>query len=1127
MQMNGIYANQANNQMAVKQQKSNLGYEKGQVIEGVISKVSDEVSINFSGREFTFSKNTVQNAKEGEIRQFEIVDLSKGGIVLKEVGSKAGGNGNASNTSCTMVNVDSYGFIERKDDKEKTKEESEEDLSDTSNKMTNEDYEELSKEGFTLEKFNQERLSRALDRIKEQKSLKQKGIENQTEQMEKLRESVEASVRGMVSDTTAANMIANKLVELDLPVTKENVERMLSTMNLAKEAGKISDASSAYLIRNELEPTAQNIYKAVHSGSKENLDSKEEAWEELVDVVTNVITEAGLPVDENNLTTARWLIDRDLPITGENIKYKKFLDKMKEGDFVNFALQSEALMICNGSNIGNALVYEDNSEAASRIVGNVNKITEDGLLLAFYKKQTKAESLDLTEEGAAKLTLKELNEAQDEILQNPNASSNLDVNKDSIQYITAKRQLEEIRLKMTTESCNKMLIKGFQVETENLSQVVDELKTIEDSYYKNLLKEVGAGEEHLSLLKETSESLKSLQEAPSAILGSTYTSRNLQTIQSLTEIGNTYTERFKNAGESYEALMTKPRSDLGDSIVKAFEHVDEMLEQLNLDPTNANRRAVRILGYNSIEINEENIQAMKVYDAKVNELFTNLNPPVTATLIKEGINPLQMSIDEINELAKSIQERDGGSREESFSEYLIRLEDNKELTKDERKSYIGIYRLLNQIDKSDGAAIGALVKAGQEVTLNNLLTAVRTKNRGTVDTSINDDFGSLVSLAKAEESITEQINAAYNSQNSSSMVESDETWYQKNILSQLLKEISPDKVDESVKIFGENLGDISLERLKEEFDLVKTDATNDPVIRNRMEQLQTVSNNTELEQQFLKEYEISSSINNLIAAKEMGENPASLYQNINELTKSLKNKSTDTNASENGEGKYPSLGDIRHFTDSIDDPEKLTSMFDHLKTETENLLGKALEEDNLNIADLQLMNSIRSALPLTLSLSKKEYFNIPMETSDGIMAMNLTVVHESEDKGRVTIKIPNETYGTVSAELSIDNKQLKCFITAENKGVVNELKNQEDELSNHLKDLGFNIEELYYVSSPVSNNKFIFKNGSIYKATNESESAINSTNNTSTNELYLAAKAVVEHIQNWSGSKKNPEERIR
>ena len=45
--------------------------------------------------------------------------------------------------------------------------------------------------------------------------------------------------------------------------------------------------------------------------------------------------------------------------------------------------------------------------------------------------------------------------------------------------IIAKRQLEEIRLKLTLESGYKMALRGFDVSTEELSNVVEELKNIE------------------------------------------------------------------------------------------------------------------------------------------------------------------------------------------------------------------------------------------------------------------------------------------------------------------------------------------------------------------------------------------------------------------------------------------------------------------------------------------------------------------------------------------------------------------------------------------------------------------------------------------------------------------------
>ena len=47
-----------------------------------------------------------------------------------------------------------------------------------------------------------------------------------------------------------------------------------------------------------------------------------------------------------------------------------------------------------------------------------------------------------------------------------------------------------------------------------------------------------------------------------------------------------------------------------------------------------------------------------------------------------------------------------------------------EISEEERSSYIGIYRLIAQVEKGDGAALGFLMNQGSDVTMRNLLRAV-------------------------------------------------------------------------------------------------------------------------------------------------------------------------------------------------------------------------------------------------------------------------------------------------------------------------------------------------------------------------------------------------------------------
>ena len=59
--------------------------------------------------------------------------------------------------------------------------------------------------------------------------------------------------------------------------------------------------------------------------------------------------------------------------------------------------------------------------------------------------------------------------------------------------------------------------------------------------------------------------------------------------------------------------------------------------------------------------------------------------------------------------------QDEGESLEKYSKYLYRLEKNKEISQEEKDAYIGVYRLLRQIEKGDDAAIGTLVSKNQEM----------------------------------------------------------------------------------------------------------------------------------------------------------------------------------------------------------------------------------------------------------------------------------------------------------------------------------------------------------------------------------------------------------------------------
>ena len=56
---------------------------------------------------------------------------------------------------------------------------------------------------------------------------------------------------------------------------------------------------------------------------------------------------------------------------------------------------------------------------------------------------------------------------------------------------------------------------------------------------------------------------------------------------------------------------------------------------MKLEITRENQRAVRILAYNGMEINLDNITQIKAYDMEINYLMENLQSATILRLIKE------------------------------------------------------------------------------------------------------------------------------------------------------------------------------------------------------------------------------------------------------------------------------------------------------------------------------------------------------------------------------------------------------------------------------------------------------------------------------------------------------------
>jgi len=308
-------------------------------------------------------------------------------------------------------------------------------------------------------------------------------------------------------------------------------------------------------------------------------------------------------------------------------------------------------------------------------------------------------------------------------------------------YVKQKRILLESSLKMSIEANRSLARKGLVIDTAELERAVDQLKEAEKE-----------------LFGQAMDIIQDVAEQPAESIGIAAFDTSTFTLKSLHEIGQPLKSKYEAALQSYEAVWTAPRADMGDSIKKAFRNVDDILKDMNIEVNELSRKTVRIMGYTQTEINEANYARVAQATEAVLDVIQEMTPERTLEMIRDGFNPLT---ENILDVAKYLKQKPESKSADDYSEYIWKLDKNHEITDDEREAYIGICRLIRQIEKNDGRPIGDVLSSDEQLTLENLLTAVRSRKAAGLDVTVDDAFGTLEELKDPGKSITDQIMKAF------------------------------------------------------------------------------------------------------------------------------------------------------------------------------------------------------------------------------------------------------------------------------------------------------------------------------------------------------------------------------
>lgn len=129
-------------------------------------------------------------------------------------------------------------------------------------------------------------------------------------------------------------MLVNQMKAYDIPATDDNIKAGTDAIDRAKSITNISNETKAYLVRNNMNPTVSNVYKATYSSSQVQnykqkvgiTDNVKQLYEELKPQLKQILEEAHIDSSDENLNQCRWLIDEDIAVTPDNVLLANQID---------------------------------------------------------------------------------------------------------------------------------------------------------------------------------------------------------------------------------------------------------------------------------------------------------------------------------------------------------------------------------------------------------------------------------------------------------------------------------------------------------------------------------------------------------------------------------------------------------------------------------------------------------------------------------------------------------------------------------------------------------------------------------------------------------------------------------
>lgn len=577
-----------------------------------------------------------------------------------------------------------------------------------------------------------------------------------------------------------------------------------------------------------------------------------------------------------------------------------------------------------------------------------------------------------------------------------------------------KKQIKQVCAKLTAQAVQKMSL-SMPVESMELSKLITELNKAEEQVIHDALESAGLNktEENTNIVKNTIFARQLISENKEEALGLEISSNDKILIK-----------------EMHEALMaygeneTLPEKRFGETSARVSDQIGSYLINHNIPDTQENELAARALLANKMEITKENIEKVVPMLDKLDAFIKEMTPQRAAGMIKEGLNPYSSTIDSILEWAAK---EEFPELKTSLSEAIVKLEDSGAITKEQKSSMLGLYRILDTAEKNKEGIIGYIYKNDLPLTVEKLNEAASyIDDKKHINAAIDERYGMLEDVKYDHKTARMMISEAKKHIDKvTSMVESFEN-------------ASLPLDEKNVKAFQDidkSMYKMIEEAFQNEMKSFEGMETLPPSFVQKLEGVKNLSPETI---HTLMQNEIPMTLSSLYWMDRLIQNPQTFMEIIKEAPVKI--------------AQYPDkMKDINRYLDEVEDEANIKK---HAAIEKGDMLSYKGYKQIGEVIRLQKQLTDKDVvyqIPFSLNGELKMvniYFNNKIEESN-----------RNKDKTNITILYETKTLGKVKTELEIRDRNIRFRVYARDLEAAEKLKSHEDGLRKLVGQLGYKIEE--------------------------------------------------------------------